>query len=648
MRVLRLLSNHSPYFLIITIILGLISGISGAMLVVLIKETVTALSESDYATYFALFCLVLTISEFFSQALLVRLYQNAIFHVREQLIDRILKSSLSRLESIGASPLYSALTDDVSAISQATLNLPVLVINTTVVISVFAYLAWLSVEAQAGAVVFLVLGTFIYESLRRVALQYFRRSRLEQETLFEHFRGLTTGIKDLKLDAELTQSYIGTDYRKSAMTYRGYNVAAFSYLFFGGSAGRIFLFLYIGFLLYFLRDDLNLSLEVVAGACLAILFLRGPIEWIFTYIPMYAKANIALSRQEHLGLEDDGEADIRRGQVPTPHLIELKNLTHSYFDVHRRRNFDLGPINLTLRSGEVHFLIGGNGSGKSTLAKILAGLYAASGGNVRVNGEVDITPELVPTYRQFVAATFQDSFLFPAPPIIGDDMQRARDLLERLRLTQKVSIENGRYSTITALSEGQKKRLLLLEALLKDRPIYIFDEWAADQDPHFRVLFYQEILPELRERGKIVIVISHDDAYYHVADQIIRLDYGRQIHSNDLDRFLGRILTRRGIISPEQLNEALNQQSESRIGERIGEILIRLGYCTPTQLHDALAGQLEIGQLLIVRGLITDQQLQYALDVRQETGREIRLGEMLVELGMLRQEEIEAALQGRT
>jgi putative ATP-binding cassette transporter len=87
-------------------------------------------------------------------------------------------------------------------------------------------------------------------------------------------------------------------------------------------------------------------------------------------------------------------------------------------------------------------------------------------------------------------------------------------------------VRDGVLSTIN-VSQGQRKRLALLTAYLEDRAIYLFDEWAADQDPVFKEIFYHQLLPELKARGKTVIVISHDDRYYHVADRIIKLDYGR-------------------------------------------------------------------------------------------------------------------------
>jgi putative ATP-binding cassette transporter len=102
---------------------------------------------------------------------------------------------------------------------------------------------------------------------------------------------------------------------------------------------------------------------------------------------------------------------------------------------------------------------------------------------------------------------------------------RAKEYLSDLGLNLKVSIVNGKFSTIN-LSQGQRKRLALLVAYLEDRPIYLFDEWAADQDPRFKETFYRSLLPDLKERGKTIILISHDDRFYDVGDRIITLDSG--------------------------------------------------------------------------------------------------------------------------
>jgi putative ATP-binding cassette transporter len=202
-------------------------------------------------------------------------------------------------------------------------------------------------------------------------------------------------------------------------------------------------------------------------------------------------------------------------------------VTHVYRQDGGSTEFELGPINLTLQPGELVFLIGGNGSGKTTLVKLLMGLYEPDSGEIRLNGKL-ITLAERDEYRQQFSVVFYDFYLFEQ--LFGIE---AKDLdgegqryLELLQLSHKLEIRDGKLSTVD-LSQGQRKRLALLHAYLEDRPIYIFDEWAADQDPQYKQIFYYQLLPELKARGKTVIVISHDDRYYGLADRVIKLESGK-------------------------------------------------------------------------------------------------------------------------
>jgi putative ATP-binding cassette transporter len=193
-------------------------------------------------------------------------------------------------------------------------------------------------------------------------------------------------------------------------------------------------------------------------------------------------------------------------------------------------SFTLGPLDLTFYPGEITFIVGGNGSGKTTLAKLIAGLYIPQTGEIRVDGK-PVTDKNRDDYRQYFSVVFTDFFLFES--LLGlrtpELDEQARQYLVDLQLNHKVQVSDGVLSTIE-LSQGQRKRLALLTAFLEDRPIYVFDEWAADQDPYFREIFYFNILPVLKARGKTVLVISHDDRYYHVGDRIIKIDYGQFVY----------------------------------------------------------------------------------------------------------------------
>jgi putative ATP-binding cassette transporter len=202
-------------------------------------------------------------------------------------------------------------------------------------------------------------------------------------------------------------------------------------------------------------------------------------------------------------------------------------VTHTYQTDMEDASFTLGPIDLTLEPGELAFVAGGNGSGKTTLVKILTGLYAPESGEIHLDGQ-PVTDYGRDAYRQQFSVVFSDFHLFESLlGIEGPDLDHsAGDYLRSLRIDHKVSIQDGTLSTIE-LSQGQRKRLALLTAFLEDRSIYVFDEWAADQDPYFKEVFYRQILPALRERGKTVVVVSHDDRFYDQADRLLYLENGQ-------------------------------------------------------------------------------------------------------------------------
>jgi putative ATP-binding cassette transporter len=210
------------------------------------------------------------------------------------------------------------------------------------------------------------------------------------------------------------------------------------------------------------------------------------------------------------------------------------NVTHSYHREQEDESFTLGPIDLAFRPGELVFITGGNGSGKTTLLKLITALYLPESGEIRMDGKM-ISQQNVDAFREQFSVVFSDFHLFET--ILGIDKPeldaKAIHYLKQLHLENKVRYQDGNFST-TELSQGQRKRLALLTAYLEDRSIYIFDEWAADQDPHFKQIFYYELLPALKARGKTVLVITHDDRYFRIADRLIKLENGKLIRSTDV------------------------------------------------------------------------------------------------------------------
>ena len=226
--------------------------------------------------------------------------------------------------------------------------------------------------------------------------------------------------------------------------------------------------------------------------------------------------------------------------LPAPwRRLEIAGVRFTFRRSAGEADFVLGPVHLTLHPGEVVFLIGGNGSGKTSFAKLVVGLYEPDGGEIRLDG-VPVERATLERYRQLFSAVFFDFHLFEDLPGARDGSldERSRQHLRDLQLDGKVDVAAGRLSTL-ALSQGQRKRLALLAAYLEDRPLYLFDEWAADQDPYFKEIFYRRLLPQLKAAGKTVLVISHDDRYFDVADRVVRFSEGQIVWDGPVDDLAG-------------------------------------------------------------------------------------------------------------
>ncbi|HEX3372086.1 MAG TPA: cyclic peptide export ABC transporter, partial [Candidatus Acidoferrales bacterium] len=285
------------------------------------------------------------------------------------------------------------------------------------------------------------------------------------------------------------------------------------------------------------------------------LYMMGPILGLVGSIPPFIRGQASLDKLGELQMALDNikegaraedsisTAELGAEQIPpvsTPPLIEFRNVVFRRNSEQNDNAFTLGPIDLTLHPGELVFIIGGNGSGKSTLAKVITGLYPPQSGEILVDGD-PVSAASQDSFRQLYSAVFSDFFLFNR--LVGLDhsgkwAERANEYLAELDLAKVVKLNGARFST-TSLSQGQRRRLALLVAYIEDRPVYVLDEWAADQDPEFRQIFYMKLLPELKEKGKTVVVITHDDRYFHLGDRVIKLDYGKVIETQQQDVPIG-------------------------------------------------------------------------------------------------------------
>jgi putative ATP-binding cassette transporter len=533
MKLLHFLMGRSRRTVLLALLVGVVSGGSNMALIALINAALRGGEPTTALVWaFVALCITLPLAKFASELLLTDLGQGALLQLRLQLSRQVVAAPLRYLEELGSHRLLATLVEDVPVVTNALLAIPILCINIAIVAAGLIYLGWLSPLLLAFVLLFVAVGVVTYQLPVVRAVRLLRQAREQSDMLFHHFRTLIDGNKELKLHRARREQFLTDVLAPTATAFCRQNVTGMRIYNAAASWGQILVFIAIGLLLFVIPSAQAVSTQTLTGYSLTLLYMMAPLQAIMNNIPNISRAGVAIKKIESLGLSLAAQAsESSSSQPPAPQLrwesLELEGVTHSYRWQEKDTLFVLGPISLTLRPGELVFLTGGNGSGKTTLAKLLTGLYAPECGRIWLDSR-PVTDENRDDYRQYFSAVFSDFDLFES--LLGLDApsldERAREYLGRLQLQSKVTLKDGTLST-TELSLGQRKRLALLTAYLEDRPLYLFDEWAADQDPLFKRFFYVELLPELKARGKTVLVITHDDQYYDLADRVIKLDYGK-------------------------------------------------------------------------------------------------------------------------
>ena len=529
---LRMLRQHSTRFGYGAVALVAVSGLANAAVLATVNAAAEGASaDKGTGRYLALFALVLALFVYSQRAILVNTVvevEKILDKIRVRLTDLIRRADLLPIEHLGRSQIYSSMHSETVTISQAAQMITIAFQSALMVLFSFAYLAWISRAAFVitfaltllAAILFLRRNTemtrLLHESAEREnqffsalthLLDGFKEVRLSKprgDDLFEHLEGISAGVRDVK-------TVSGSQF-------------AIQFIF-----GQSALYLLIGAVVFLLPEIAGEYTEVVTKATASILFIIGPLSSLLVTIPVWTRANVAAENIETLE-EQLMKTATANGSESAPadekiDQVRLQDVTYEYDDPRGGKPFKVGPINLTVRGNEVVFIYGGNGSGKSTFLKVLTGLYPPQSGTMSINRTVFTTSQAA-WYRSHFTAVFSDYHLFDRLyGMKGVSADRVRALLHDVELQDKTQYVDDHFTTLD-LSVGQKKRLALIVALLEERPIVVFDEWAAEQDAHFRQRFYEEIVPRLKAEGKTVIAVTHDDRYFHVADRMIRMDYG--------------------------------------------------------------------------------------------------------------------------
>lgn len=502
-----------------------------------IAEAVHGLPEkpADFRTFLGF--IVVAVSGFWLTGAVVTrtiaLVERVSDRLRRRVLARVQAVEMQAFEGVGQDAVYFALTSHTRRISDATVLAGRAVMSAFGTVACLALLAWISWEALAvvGVALFIVGVVFAVNQIE-IARSYDQARRGEQR-YFDGMGGLVRGFKELRLNLRKEEAFVQAEITETGAEATLVRQAAGSRLFFNYLLYTILILASAGFCLYLLPLMFpDLAQVAVYAAVIAGLI---PLS-VLRDLPLLSRAAGAVDGLQ--GLESRLDAALaatptaaremgeeEADAAPAFSRIGLDAVTFDYTDSDGEVTFPVGPLSFEIAAGDICFIIGGNGSGKSTALKLLTGLYPPTSGRVTLDG----APVALGAQRRLFSAVFADFQLFDrlygyrdTPP------EKVREWLELLELSGRVSYRDGKFSDLR-LSTGQRKRLALIGCLVEDRPIFAFDEWAADQDPEYREWFYGDFLALLKARRKTVVAITHDDRYFDVADQRVVMDKGRLV-----------------------------------------------------------------------------------------------------------------------
>lgn len=518
------------------ICLGILSGLSSFMFINTVTSVIGQIIAGSFTNtreYLLIFVAIILLYIWIRKALsvaIIHLSQAIFWDLRKQIVSLVLKSNYQQLSN-RKTEVHSAIVSDVNILTQASQSIIDFFTATVLTVICFTYLATLSMVLFAITLLVALTGIVIYRLRASVNIKNLQKARTLENSFQASFNAILDGFKELFMDASKGKAIF--EQQISPVSGKAYENNTKAYIGFLNNqiTGYTLFYVLIATILIYLNTALKIEVKHTVTFVFTLLYLLGGINTIMVLMPVLVRGKVAAGRL--LDLKEKLEHDDRPVKASLPVIfkdemeqITLTNLVYDYST--SQKSFGIGPVNLDIQKGDIIFIYGGNGSGKTTLIHTLLGLRIPAGGEIRFN-DIVISNDLYPEYKALFAVVFSDFYLFGE--LLGIDNFDADKWLYYLRLFEiedKVSIDKGIFST-TDLSTGQRKRLALIAALLEEKPVLVIDEWAADQDPYFRKKFYTEIIPLLKQEGITIIAITHDDRYYHCADKLYRMEYGKLI-----------------------------------------------------------------------------------------------------------------------
>lgn len=519
------------------VIMSVLGGVSNAAILTAINAGAAAADSENRGSLWAAMLFLFSLFLFFKTQIYVSTTITseieAIIHkLRVRMMDYVRRSELLSVEEIGRARINAAISSDAAILTQASNMLSFSIQGPVLIGFVAVYVAYLSFAAFALSVLIVgVAGAIFHFRSRRLTAER-QQAAAQERKLFERLADFLDGFKEIRLNRPRSDELFD-DAVAVSRTAANIKIRSQSETFKQIAYSQGYMYILLGTVVFVAPQfSETLGGASIAKITAALLYVIGACFALVQSIPILMNANAAADRIQRLEETLRASVSSETDEVVAPaafETIEMREMVFSYVDRYSDAAFHIGPIDFTLRAGELVFITGGNGSGKSTFLRVLAGLYHPESGEILLDGR-RINKATRDEYRELFSAIFYDYHLFRRLYGVPDqDPGELGRLLAKFRLEDKTGLVDGEFRTLD-LSGGQRRRLALIVSMLEKRPIMLLDEWTAEQDPEYRRKFYEELLPEMMRAGKTIVVITHDDRYLdelHLPARRIRMEEGR-------------------------------------------------------------------------------------------------------------------------
>lgn len=539
-----LLYRHSPLLLVISMSIGAVAGALYSLIIPFVlqalrvpgspvTEGLPRLAEGTGAATFFLVCLLILCAKALSVILVNNIAKSALAELRLEIARKINEMRIADVESVGFPRLLNVLIDDVNTVAAAAVAIPMMVVSAVTVVGMLGYLATMNFSVFLIVLSAIAVGVVMFQVPVAFATRPYEQARGLRDVLQEGIRGLIMGVYELKLNRPKSSAYLQEALAVPQRQSVRFEKIGDAVIHLAGTSSDLLAFIIIGLIVFVMPAYIEIPTAQSYGVVMALLYIAAPVASILGMMQHLRMGQVAIGRIHRLGAMDEENHGDSGIDLPAWHQFRMHEISYRYPDQDEGaagdQGFALAPTTLSFKPGQVNFIVGGNGSGKSTLSKLISLHYLSPTGGVYFD-DLHIGMGQIVQARARIGVIFSNYYLFNQlyRPHTAVDLERIDTYLHALRLQDKTRFVDGRFTT-TKLSDGQRRRLALLVALLEDKDIYVFDEWAADQDPEFKHVFYREILPAMKANNKLVIVITHDDRYFDSADRVIFMEDGRVI-----------------------------------------------------------------------------------------------------------------------